>query len=50
MLQNQLDVQSFPVSYAYGLGRVGAMSTDARVSQYEVGSSSSIVTATSPAV
>jgi len=37
MIQNQLDVQSFPVSYGYGLGRMGAMSTDVRVEQYEVG-------------
>jgi len=37
MLQSKLDVQSFPVAYGYGLGRVGAMSTDVRVSEYEVG-------------
>ena len=37
MIQNQLDVQSFPVAYGYGLGRVGAMSTDVRVEQYELG-------------
>jgi len=37
MIQNQLDVQSFPVSYGYGLGRFGAMTSDVRVEQYEVG-------------
>ena len=37
VLQRKLDVQSFPVAYGYGLGRVGAMSTDVRVSEYETG-------------
>jgi hypothetical protein len=37
MLQSKFDVQSFPVYYGYGLGRLGAMSTDVRVEQYEVG-------------
>ena len=37
MVQSKLDVQSFPVAYGYGLGRVGAMSTDVRVSEYETG-------------
>lgn len=30
-------MQSFPVYYGYGLGRVGVGSTDVRVSEYEVG-------------
>jgi hypothetical protein len=37
MLQSKFDVQAFPVSYGYGLGRVGAMSTDVQVSEYEMG-------------
>ena len=37
MLTKKFDVAAFPVSYGYGLGRVGAMSTDVQVSEYEMG-------------
>jgi hypothetical protein len=37
MVSNKLDVQSFPTSYGYGLGRVGVAASDVRVSEYEVG-------------
>jgi hypothetical protein len=37
MVQNKFDVQSFPVYYGYGFGRVGAAGGDVRVSEYEQG-------------
>jgi hypothetical protein len=37
MVQSKFDVQSFPVYYGYGYGRLGAPGPDVRVTEYEQG-------------